>query len=109
MKQPPTSLSLSTMEIPTTINETVSIDDKMISSSLPSIKKRKSKEAIIKSLNNPVRFLSGSNGLEQQMNIPKKSLDKSNDNNSHSQERIAPSFISRFKKERRLSSSFSVG
>jgi len=109
MKQSPTSLSLSTMEIPNTINETLSIDDKMISSSSPSIKKRQSKEAIVKSLNNPIRFLSGSNGLEQQMDMPQKSLDKSNDNYSHSQERIVPSLLSRFKKKRRPSASFSVG
>jgi hypothetical protein len=109
MKQSPTSLSISTMEIPTTINETLSIDDKMISSSSPSNKKRQSKEAIVKSLNNPVRFLSGSNGLEQKMDIPQNSIDKSNENYSHSQERILPSLVSRFKKKRPGSTKFSIG
>jgi len=110
MKQSPTSLSISTVEIPTTINETLSIDDKMISSSSPSNRKRQSKEAIVKSLNNPDRFLSGSNGLEQKMDIPQNSIDKSNDNYSHSQQqRIVPSLVSRFKKKRPGSTKFSIG
>jgi len=109
MKQSLTSLSISTMEIPTTINETLSIDDKMISSSSPSNRKRQSKEAIVKSLNNRNKSLSGSNGLEHQMDMPQKSLDKSNDNYSHSQERIVPSLLSRFKKKRAPSARFSIG
>jgi hypothetical protein len=109
MKQAERSLSLSTMDIPTTINETLSIDDKMISSLSPSIKKRQNKEATVKSRNNPIRFLSQSNGMEKKINIQQKSLDKSHDNYPHSQEHILPSLLSRFKKKRALSSTFSLG
>jgi hypothetical protein len=43
------------------------------------------------------------------MDMPQKSLDKSHDNDPHSQERIVPSLLSRFKKKRALSARFSIG